>query len=454
MNTTRIIGASVVNEMATVAATVVIHDDVIAHIIPADATTPEQARKMYPDEKIVDGAGCYLLPGVIDDHVHFREPGLTQKADIRSESIAAAAGGVTSYFDMPNVVPQTTTLEALNDKYARAERDSVVNYSFFFGATNDNVNLLEQLDPLHVCGVKLFMGSSTGNMLVDREEALKQIFEKSPLLIMTHCEDTAIIQDNMEKAVMEYGPDPDITHFPEIRSREACIKSTALAVKLARTTHARLHVAHVTSAEELQLFSNQDVENKLITAEACIAHLMFTADDYSRLGARIKCNPSIKYKRDRDALRDALTNGLIDVVATDHAPHLLAEKQGGCRKAVSGMPMVQFSLVSMLELVQQGVLSLERVVKLMCHAPAQVFGVKNRGYIREGYQADMVLVRPSTPWTVTPACILSKCGWSPLEGTTFRWRVEKTFCNGKQVYDYEQGVDVEARAAQAIVFNR
>ena len=381
-------------------------------------------------DEVIDASGCFVLPGIIDDHVHFREPGLTAKADMDTESQAAAAGGVTTYFDMPNTVPQTTTLEALEEKYALGAEKSHVNYAFFFGATNDNVALFSQLDKRRVPGIKLFMGSSTGNMLVDRQEALDQIFASADMPIMVHCEDTGIINRNMAAAKEKYGDDPNVTHHPEIRSAEACYESTHLAVTLAKKHHARLHVAHLTTARELELFG----DDPNITAEATVSHLFFCDRDYSLLGTRIKCNPAIKSERDREALREALNDGRISVVGTDHAPHLLSQKEGGCAKAASGMPMVQFSLVTMLELVDQGVLSLERLVELMCHHPATLFGVRHRGFLREGYQADIVLVRPNTGWTVTKEIILSKCGWSPMEGHMYLWRVERTLCNGHTVW--------------------
>ncbi|MBR5688573.1 MAG: dihydroorotase [Prevotella sp.] len=399
-------------------------------------------------DEVVDAAGCYVMPGVIDSHVHFREPGLTQKADIESESRAAAYGGVTTYFDMPNTVPQTTTLEALEDKFQRAARDSHVNYSFYFGATNDNTALYPQLDVHRIPAVKLFMGASTGNMLVDRREALETVFRCSPLPIMAHCEDTAVINQNMAEARRVYGDDPDVTHHAEIRSAEACWQSSSLAAALAKKYGARLHVAHLTTARELSMFAPVSVDGEpeitaeavlpKITAEAVVAHLFFTDADYSTLGTRIKCNPAVKTADDRSALRKALTDGRIATIATDHAPHLLKDKEGGCAHAASGMPMVQFSLPAMLQLVDEGVMTLERMVELMCHNPARLFSVSRRGFLRPGYQADIVIVRPDSPWTVTSQVIQSKCGWSPLEGNTFRWRVEHTFCNGSAVY--RQGV--------------
>ena len=421
---TLIKGGTLVNEGRLFDGSIVVEDSRIAKIVEGNHT-PDASY-----DEVIDASGCFVLPGIIDDHVHFREPGLTAKADIDTESQAAAAGGVTTYFDMPNTVPQTTTLEALEEKYALGAEKSHVNYAFFFGATNDNVALFSQLDKRRVPGIKLFMGSSTGNMLVDRQEALDQIFASADMPIMVHCEDTGIINRNMTAAKEKYGDDPNVTHHPEIRSAEACFESTHLAVTLAKKHHARLHVAHLTTARELELFG----DDPHITAEATVSHLFFCDRDYSLLGTRIKCNPAIKSERDREALREALNDGRISVIGTDHAPHLLSQKEGGCAKAASGMPMVQFSLVTMLELVDQGVLSLERLVELMCHHPATLFGVRHRGFLREGYQADIVLVRPNTGWTVTKELILSKCGWSPMEGHMYLWRVERTLCNGHTVW--------------------
>ena len=421
---TLIKGGTLVNEGRLFDGSIVVEDSRIAKIIEGNHT-PDASY-----DEVIDASGCFVLPGIIDDHVHFREPGLTAKADMDTESQAAAAGGVTTYFDMPNTVPQTTTLEALEEKYALGAEKSHVNYAFFFGATNDNVALFSQLDKRRVPGIKLFMGSSTGNMLVDRQEALDQIFASADMPIMVHCEDTGIINRNMAAAKEKYGDDPNVTHHPEIRSAEACYESTRLAVTLAKKHHARLHVAHLTTARELELFG----DDPNITAEATVSHLFFCDRDYSLLGTRIKCNPAIKSERDREALREALNDGRISVVGTDHAPHLLSQKEGGCAKAASGMPMVQFSLVTMLELVDQGVLSLERLVELMCHHPATLFGVRHRGFLREGYQADIVLVRPNIGWTVTKEDILSKCGWSPMEGHMYLWRVERTLCNGHTVW--------------------
>lgn len=422
---TLIYGGNIVNDGQTYNGSIVTNDDVVAEIIE----TTDKPRGHY--DKEVDATGCFVLPGIIDSHVHFREPGLTTKADIESESRAAAYGGVTTYFDMPNTKPQTTTIEALDDKFRRAAATSHVNYSFFFGATNDNTDLIPTLDTHRIPGIKLFMGSSTGNMLVDKEEALRRLFATSPLPIMAHCEDTATIENNMAVAKAKYGEDPDVTHHPEIRSTEACYRSTALAVRLAKEYGAHLHVAHVTTAKELDLFG----VDPNITAEAVIAHLVFCNNDYARLGTTIKCNPAVKTAADRAALRTALNDGRIATIGTDHAPHQWSDKQGGCAHAASGMPMIQFSLVTMLDLVDAHVLTIERMVELMCHHPAQLFSIRDRGFLHRGAKADMVIVRPNTPWTVTPDIIQSKCGWSPMTGHTYNWRVEQTICNGHIILD-------------------
>lgn len=381
-----------------------------------------------------EGESC-LLPGIIDGHVHMREPGLTHKATMESETRAAARGGVTTILDMPNVVPQTTTLQLLQERYALAEHQCHVNYGFYLGATNDNMEEIRHLDVTTSPGVKLFMGSSTGGMLVDREEILRQIFRTSPALIVTHCEDTTRIKSLTAaycgKEDAEEARDLPVRFHPLIRDHEACYRSTALAVRLARETGARLHVAHITTARELELFNPEDSH---ITAEACVPHLLFTDADYETLGTRIKCNPAIKTAADRDALRKALADGRIQTIATDHAPHLLREKEGGCLKAMSGMPMVQFSLPAVLSLVDEGVLSMERAVTLMCHNPARLYRIRERGFIRKGYWADLALVRRK-PWTVTKDCIESRCGWSPLEGRTFAWQVEKTWVGGRLAWD-------------------
>ena len=380
--------------------------------------------------QVVDATGMYLLPGVIDDHVHFREPGMTAKADMHTESMAAAAGGVTSVLDMPNVVPQTTTVQNWRERMEMAKGCMHVNYAFFLGATNNNLEEILVMPSEQYPGVKLFMGSSTGNMLVDRREMLEGLFARSPKLIMSHCEDTARINANMASAREKYGDDPDITHHAEIRDGEACWQSSALAAELAKASGARLHIAHISTERELSLLGDN------ITGEACVAHLLYTDQDYARLRGRIKCNPSIKSDSDRQALRRALTDGRITCIGTDHAPHLLSEKQGGACKAVSGMPMVQFSLVSMLEMVDEGVVSIERLVQLMCHNPADLFGIKERGYILEGMKADLVIVsREEEGYAITSNDVLSKCGWSPREGDVLHWKVRSTWVNGNLVWD-------------------
>lgn len=427
MMRTLIKNGTIVNEGRSFLGDLVVNGEQIEEIYEGKAP-----RGIY--DQVIDASGCFVLPGVIDDHVHFREPGLTRKADIESESRAAAFGGVTSYFEMPNTNPQTTTLEALEDKFALGAQKSHVNYSFFFGATNDNVDLFDRLDVHRIPGIKLFMGSSTGNMLVDKYESLQQIFVKAKKLglpVMTHCEDTDIINRNMAAYQKKYGEDPDVKFHPEIRSVEACYESSSLAVKLAKESGAHLHIAHVTTARELEFFGKD--EN--ITGEAVIAHLYFSDEDYADKKAFIKCNPAIKTVKDRQALREALADGRISVVGTDHAPHEWKDKLGGCAKAASGMPMVQFSLVSMLELVDEGVLSIERMVEVMSHHPAKLFQVDKRGFLRPGYQADIVIVRPHTAWTVQKEIIQSKCGWSPMEGHEYQWQVEQTICNGHLIYN-------------------
>lgn len=423
----------------------IIDDDRIDEILVG-----QDAQTEIPVDETIDGEGCFVLPGVIDAHVHFRDPGLTGKGDFCSESKAAAAGGVTTVFDMPNCLPQTTTVQAYREKMEIAAAKSVVNYGLYYGATLDNAAELADLNVRKVAGIKLFMGSSTGNMLVDDEAALRTIFETSRLPIVAHCEDSGLIADNLKRVCETCGPDPCVCHHPEIRSAEACYRSTELAVRLATETKARLHLAHISTARELALIS---AEHPNITAEACVGHLLFTDKDYARLGARIKVNPAIKTEEDREALRRALTDGRIYTVATDHAPHRLTDKVGGCVRAASGMPMIQFSLISMLELADQGVLGIEDVVQLMCHHPAELFRIEGRGYLREGYKADLVMVRPNVPWTLTPNRIQSKCNWSPMEGHTFRWRVERTFCNGFPIYNRGHVTDEKFRG-QAVCFER
>ena len=435
---TLIYGATIVNEGRSFKGCLTLENDLIASVTEGEAV-PEGHFDLR-----LNAEGCVVMPGVIDDHVHFREPGLTAKADLESESRAAAYGGVTTFFEMPNTLPQTTTLDALNQKLELAQGKSHVNYSFFFGATNQNAHLFERLDPKRVPGIKLFMGASTGNMLVDRLETLENIFKNAPLPIMTHCEDTQLVNQNMAEAKRLYGDDPAVEHHPAIRSAEACYHSSALAVELATKYGAQLHVAHLTTARELSLFGH----NPRITAEAVIAHLWFSDADYRTRGTQIKCNPAVKTSADRDALRAALTDGRISVVATDHAPHLVSDKIGGCAKAASGMPMVQFSLPAMLEFCEKGVLTIERVVELMCHAPARLFAVSKRGFIKPGCKADLAIVRRGEPWTVTKDCVQSKCKWSPMEGEKFRWRVVQTICNGHLLLDENGTFDTQYRGEE------
>lgn len=415
-----------------------------------DGAAPEAL--LAASQEVIDAAGMLLIPGCIDDHVHFREPGLTHKADIASESRAAVAGGVTSYMDMPNTKPLTITAEALEEKFDIAARSSVANYSFFIGATNNNIDTLLSIDNKRVAGVKLFLGSSTGNMLVDESDVLHRLFRECRTLISVHSEDEAIIRERRAFYTGRFGEDLSVFYHPLIRSAEACYVCTERAVELARRYGTRLHVAHISTARELELFWAEPLLDKRITAEACVHHLWFTDNDYASLGTRIKCNPAIKTTADRNALRDAVNNGAIDLIATDHAPHLLSEKQGGALTAASGSPYVQFSLIMMLELVRQGVFSTVTVVEKMCHAPAMLYNIDRRGILRPGYYADIVLIDTNTRHTVTKEDVLSKCGWSPLEGTTFHSRVVKTFVNGKCIYS--DGVVADNLASHPLKFNR
>jgi len=382
-------------------------------------------------ERVLDANGRWLLPGMIDDQVHFREPGLTYKADIESESRACLAGGITSYMEMPNTKPPAVNRTALEAKYARAAEVSRVNYAFYLGATNDNIEDIRRLDPLAAPGIKVFMGASTGNMLVDNPATLDAIFREAPVPIITHCEDTPTILANEEKARAIWGDNIPPDQHPLIRSREACIKSTQLAISLARKHGTRLHVLHISTADECALFEPGPVAGKRITAETCVHYLHFSDADYARLGNRIKCNPAIKTAADRDAITRALAEHRIDVLATDHAPHLASEKAEPYTRAPSGLPLVQYALQCAIERVLDGKLTLERVVEAVSHAPATLFNVRERGYLREGYHADLVLVDPRKPHAVTAADVLSKCGWSPFEGFTFRSSIAATFVNGE-----------------------
>lgn len=425
---TLIKNATIINEGRQFQGSVLIENDKIASVTEGSAHPEVEA-------ELIDATGKWLLPGCIDDQVHFREPGLTHKGDIASESRAAVAGGVTSFMDMPNTKPQTTTLDALQWKFNRAAETSRANYSFFFGGTNDNLREIHKLDRSRVPGLKLFLGSSTGNMLIDNRETLERIFSESDMLIAVHAEKEEIIKRNIAHYTQLYGEDLDISFHSKIRSEEACYASSAEAVALAKRTGARLHILHLSTARETTLLDNHlPLSQKKITGEVCVHHLWFDDADYARFGNRIKWNPSIKTAADRDALRQAVNDNRIDIVATDHAPHLPAEKEGSCLKAASGGPLVQHSLVAMLRMAEQGIFTYEKVVEKMAHKPADLYHIDRRGYIRPGYFADLVLVDPAAHWTVSKDNILSKCGWSPFEGYTFHHAVWKTFVNGQLAY--------------------
>lgn len=442
-----IYGAEICNEGRRFIGSVLVEGERIAHIYEG-----ERMPSFSEDMKMIDARGMMLMPGVIDDHVHMRDPGLTHKATMDTETAAAAAGGVTTVMDMPNVVPQTVTLERVDEKLDYAANHCHVNYAFYLGATNDNLAEIRRADPKRIPAIKLFMGSSTGGMLVDRREQLERIFGESPLPVMTHCEDTARINERMKEVQAQYGEDdPEIIHHAEIRDAESCIRSSRLAVEMALKTGARLHIAHLSTAAEVEMV--RQLANPRITAEACVPHLLYTDADYARLRWRIKCNPSIKTRADRDALRQGVADGTICIVATDHAPHLFREKLGGCRTSMSGMPMVQLSLVSMLELADEGCFTVERVVETMCHNPARLFRISRRGFLREGYQADLVLVkRCPEGHVVDQEELLSLCEWSPREDDTLHWQVAATWVNGQRVWD---GRHVDRYVlGQALIFDR
>ena len=445
MGRTLIKDAMVVNEGLVQKASVLIENENIAGIYTSDETPQADI--------ITDAAGKWLLPGVIDDHVHFRDPGLTHKADMESESRAAAAGGVTTVFDMPNCVPQTVTIQALNDKFSHAAETCLVNHSFYLGATHTNLDQIEKIDPQKVCGVKLFMGSSTGGMLLDDRESLKALFNAAPVPVAAHCEETDIINANMERYTTLYGSEPPVKYHPLIRSEEACYASTSKALDVAAGTGVHLHILHLTTARELDLFTGGSLQDKQFTAECCPAHLWFSDADYAVKGTLIKCNPAIKTEADRDTLRLALTDGRIDVIGTDHAPHLLSEKQGGCRTAASGMPVLPYSLPAMLELTNRGVMQITDVVRLMCHNPAILFSVSNRGFIRPGYKADLTLVsRSDRGYTVSNADVPNRCGWTPFEGELFHWKVCATWVNGHATL-MDGRFDISTKG-QPVEFNR
>ena len=444
MSSTLIRNALLINEGKIFLADVFIQNGLIAQI--------GQSLDVQADESI-DAEGKYLIPGIIDDQVHFREPGLTHKGELYTEAKAAVAGGITSFMEMPNTKPQTLTQELLEQKYQRAKEVSLANYSFFMGASNDNLEEVLKTDPKNVGAIKIFMGSSTGNMLVDDKSVLENIFEKSKMLIAVHCEDEATIQQNTSHYKSIYGEDVPIEMHPKIRSDEACYKSSSMAIELAKKHNTRLHVFHLSTAKEMELFRNDiPLEEKRITAEVCIHHLWFDDSQYADKGTHIKWNPAVKSKVDKEAVFEALLDDRIDIIATDHAPHTLEEKNNTYFNAPSGGPLVQHALVAMLELYHQGKIRLEKIVEKMCHAPAICFQVENRGFIREGYAADLVLVEIDNPWEVNKDNILYKCAWSPFEGNTFKSRVTHTWVNGHLAY--QNGSFDESQKGHRLTFDR
>lgn len=447
MSSTFIKNATIVNEGTTFKGELLIKDDFISLIgPPGHIRIPEKTQ-------IINAEGLLLIPGVIDDQVHFREPGLTHKGDIFTESRAAVAGGITSFMDMPNTNPQTVTTALLDEKFRLGSESSLANYSFYIGATNSNLDEVMKADPSRVCGIKLFMGSSTGNMLVDNEKTIRDLFSKAMIPVACHCESEPVIRRNTEIYRGKYGEDVPVKMHPLIRSREACFLSSSYAVGIAKEYNTRLHILHLSTADEMKLFSNElPLEQKRITAEVCIHHLWFDETAYDDKGTLVKWNPAIKTRFDREALLNSTINDIIDIVATDHAPHTKEEKNNNYFKAPSGGPMVQHSLVAMLELWHRKLISLEKIVEKMCHNPAILFNIKERGFIREGYKADLCLVDPDNQWTVSKDNILYKCGWSPFEGTTFRSKVIKTIVNGIVVYD--NGVIDDNYRGQRLQFDR
>ena len=442
---TVILNANIVNEGRTIEGDILLNGERIERV-GSDLSG-------VPADEIIDARGKYILPGIIDDQVHFREPGLTYKADIRTESRAAVAGGVTSFMEMPNTIPNTLTQELLEKKYEIASHTSLANYSFYMGVSNDNLEEVLRTDTSKVCGIKIFMGSSTGNMLVDNPDTLEAIFSQSPALIATHCEDEGIIRTNTEIFREKYGEDMPIRYHPKIRSAEACFKSSSLAVELAKKNNTRLHILHISTAKELELFDNSITLNeKKITAEACIPHMWFCDKDYDKKGTLIKWNPAVKTVDDRESIVQAVLNGIIDVVATDHAPHTLEEKQSGYFKAPSGGPLIQHGLMAMLELYHQGIFSLEQITEKMSHNPAILFRIKDRGFIREGYFADLVLVDLDNPWEVNRSNILAKCGWSPFEGDIFHSQVTDTWVSGFRAF--RTGKIKEGTPGKRLIFNK
>jgi dihydroorotase len=446
MNRVLIKNARIVNEGVIFEGDVLIENDLIVEISESISAKSSQY-------VIIDAEGNYLMPGAIDDQVHFREPGLTHKGDIESESRAAVSGGITSYIEQPNTVPNAVTQEILEEKYQLAAEKSYVNFSFMMGATNDNLEEVLKTNPKNVAGIKIFLGSSTGNMLVDNEATLEKIFSSTTMLIAVHCEDEATIKSNLEKYEAEFGEDIPVTAHHLIRSEEACYISSSKAVALAKKTGARLHVFHLSTAKEMELFTNKiPLEDKKITAEVCIHHLWFTNDDYATKGNLIKWNPAVKTANDRKVLWEALLDDRIDVIATDHAPHTLEEKKQSYLKAPSGGPLAQHAVVAMFEAFHQGKISIEKIVEKMCHNPAKLFKIENRGFIKEGYYADLVIVNSALPWSVNKDNIFAKCGWSPFEGFTFKSRITHTFVNGQLVYNAFKVKNI--RPGKRLLFDR
>lgn len=445
----QIVNAQIVNEGRSFQGSVLIDEGFISRVVEDDFCQVESV----PGYKIIDACGNYLIPGVIDDQVHFRDPGMPEKADIITESRAAIAGGVTSFMDMPNTIPNTLTQKLLEEKYIYAAQNSLANFSFYMGASNSNLEEILKTDPKTVCGIKVFLGASTGNMLVDDPKALDGIFKYAKLLVAVHCEDEGIIQENLAKLKAEFGEQIPIKNHPKIRSTEACFKSSKFAINLAKRHGTRLHILHLSTADEMELFENKTaLENKKITSEVCVHHLFFNDTDYDELGTRIKWNPAIKSKKDQEELFKALLDNRLDVIATDHAPHTSEEKNNSYLKAPSGGPLVQHSLNMMLEFVQDKKMDLEKVVEKMCHAPARCFQVEKRGYIKEGYFADLAIVNMNSPWVVGKENLHYKCGWSPLEGKTLRSKITHTFVNGNLVFENDKFDEI--KKGKRLSFNR
>lgn len=420
-----------INEGKSIVGSILIEDDIISKIFIGDDRPLH-----FLDAETIDATGMLVLPGIIDDQVHFREPGLTHKGDFVSESTAAIIGGITSVMEMPNTIPQTTTMELLQQKHEMASRSSMTNYSFYLGATNENIEEIKKADPALVCGIKVFMGASTGNMLVDKEESLRKIFSGTTLPVACHCEDEQTIKANLQAYIKEYGEDIPFEYHPMIRSREACLKSSTLAVSLAREYGTRLHILHLSTADEISLLDNSiRLQEKKITSEVCVHHLWFNDSNYADKGAYIKWNPAIKKESDRQALIDAVNSDKIDIIATDHAPHTKSEKNASYTRAPSGGPLVQHSLTAMLEMWYKGAFTLEKIVEKMCHNPAILFQIEKRGFLREGYYADIAIVKPACKWKVSSDNILYKCGWSPFEGESFRSAVRTTIVNGEVAWN-------------------